>query len=110
MRRKTAPERLSRALQRIAVWCRAHRHDSLEAQRRALTWKLQGHYSYFGITGNSRSLGVFHYWARRLWRAWLDRRGAPHRLTWEVFARLTARYPLPLPVTVHSVYRRAAKP
>lgn len=110
VRRKTAPDRLSRSLHRISVWCRWHRHDPLEVQQQALSRKLRGHYGYFGITGNSWSLGAYYHWVTWIWRKWLDRRGAPKRLNWERFARLLARYPLPLPVTVHSVYRRAANP
>lgn len=110
VRRKTASDRLRRGLHRISDWCRWHRHDSLEDQRRALSRKLSGHYGYYGITGNSWSLGTYYHWVQQIWRKWLDRRGAPQRLTWARYSRLLRRYPLPLPVTVHSIYRRAANP
>jgi group II intron reverse transcriptase/maturase len=110
VRRKTAPDRLSRGLREIARWCRRHRHEPLEEQQRVLGRKLRGHYGYYGITGNSWSLAAFYHWAKRIWRKWLDRRGAKRRLTWEAFSRLLARYPLPRPITIHSRYCRAANP
>ncbi len=65
---------------------------------------------YYGITGNAHALVRFLHEARRLWRKWLDRRSWQARITWEKFARLCARYPLPQPSVVHSIYRRVATP
>jgi hypothetical protein len=98
------------ALREIGHWCRAHRHWPVAAQQAALWRKLQGHYAYYGITGNGRALGRFLFEVRRLWRQWLHRRSWRGRMTWETFARLAARYPLPQPRVVHSIYRRTATP
>ena len=93
--RKTAGARLSRALRRIGEWCRLNRHRSVLWQWEALGSKLRGHYGYYGITGNMRSVGLFRRQAERLWRKWLDRRSAKARMTWDRFARLLSRFPLP---------------
>lgn len=108
VKQKTAPDRFGRALRKVAQWCRQHRHDPLRRQHRALTRKLRGHDNYFGITGNGDRVSAFHYWVRRSWRKWLNRRGG-QPLNWEQYVRLLARYPLPGPQLVHSVCR-AAKP
>lgn len=110
VQRKTAKDRFTRSLRDIGHWCRAHRHWPVAAQQAALRRKLQGHYAYYGITGNGRALARFLYEVRRLWRKWLHRRSWHGRMTWEKFDRLTERYPLPQPRVVHSVYRRAATP
>lgn len=110
VQRKTAKASFSRALREIGRWCRVHRHWSLADQQAALSRKLQGHYAYYGITGNARALARFLCEVRRRWRKWLDRRSWRARMTWPTFVRLTARYPLPPPRVVHSVYRRAATP
>ena len=52
VKRKTAKDRLSRALKGIGQWCRNHRHWKLRDQQAALSRKLRGHYAYYGITGN----------------------------------------------------------
>lgn len=110
VQRKTAPERLSRALRQIGRWCRLHRHERLADQQRALNQKLRGHYSYYGVTGNARALARFHHEVERHWRKWLHRRSHATKMTWEHFKRLLRYYPLAPPRVVHSIYRRAAKP
>ncbi|MEK7730465.1 MAG: group II intron reverse transcriptase/maturase [Planctomycetota bacterium] len=95
VKRKTARTRLSRALQSIAQWCRRHRHESVRDQWKMLSSKLRGHYAYYGITGNARSLQLLGRWTERIWRKWLSRRSNQARMDWERFQRLLARYPLP---------------
>ena len=108
VKRKTAKDRFTRGLREIGRWCRVHRHWPVAAQRAVLHRKLKGHYAYYGITGNVRALARFLFETRRLWRKWLNRRSWHGRMTWETFARLSSRYPLPQARVVHSVYRRAA--
>jgi hypothetical protein len=108
--RKTARGRFTAALRRVAQWCKRFRHLPVAAQHQALSRKLQGHYAYFGITGNARALARFRYEVERRWRLWLSRRSRAAHLAWTAYARLLARYPLPPARVVHSIYRRAATP
>jgi group II intron reverse transcriptase/maturase len=110
IKRKTAKGRLSRALVSIAQWCRRNRHASVKEQHTKLVLKLRGHYAYYGITGNGRSLGSFFLYAKRAWRKWLNRRSNRACMDWVKFGRLLERYPLPPAVVVHSIYRRSASP
>ena len=110
VKRKTASSRLSRALQSIALWCRANRHLPVKEQQQILTQKLRGHFAYYGITGNFRSLAWFRFEVVRCWRKWLNRRNRERSLDWNIFNRLLERYPLPPARVVHSVYYRAASP
>ena len=105
VKQKTAKSRLTRSLKRIAEWCRDHRHDPLADQQRALGLKLRGHYSYFGLTGNLRSLEMFFLGVCLRWFKWLRRRSRKRDLSWDRFNRLLLRYGLPVPRVVHSVYR-----
>jgi RNA-directed DNA polymerase len=106
VQRKTSRSRFGRALHRVAEWCRQNRHRSVREQHKMLVAKVRGHYNYFGITGNSRALGRFWYEVKRVWKKWLGRRSGREQMTWERFALLVGRYPLPWPRVVHSVYRR----
>jgi group II intron reverse transcriptase/maturase len=110
VKRKTAQDRLRKALRRIADWCRGQRHLPLPEQQRILGMKLRGHYAYYGITGNAVCLRNFLHQVRRIWRYWLSRRSHHSRLSWTAFQRLVAKYSLPPSVVVHSVYRQAARP
>jgi hypothetical protein len=79
-------------------------------QAQALGKKLQGHYGYYGITGNSQSLARYYHEVCAVWRRWLDRRAQHRHMPWTRFHRLLERHPLPGPVCVHSLYRKEAKP
>jgi len=110
IKRKTARDRMSRALRAIGRWCRWNRHAPVAWQHEMLVRKLRGHYQYYGITGNSEALWRFRYEVRGRWRKWLNRRAAHHHMPWDRFARLLERYPLPRAIAVHSIYRRVANP
>lgn len=109
VKRKTMDSRLTRSVKAIAQWCRRHRHEPVAEQQRELSLKLRGHYGYYGITGNRRSLESFYYCVRRCWHKWLNRRSAKRDLNWDRFNRLLKRYALPLPRVVHSIYRVAGE-
>jgi len=110
VRRKTAKDRLSRAVRAVSKWCRRHRHLPVREQHRLLCRKLQGHFAYYGITGNAPALACFRWEVARVWRKWLNRRSQRARMRWDRFNRLLLRYPLPPPRVVHSIYRRVAIP
>ena len=107
VKRKTAKDRLNRALKITGCWCRANRHLSIGEQQKALDRKLKGHYSYYGITGNMLALQRFFERVKVVWRKWLHRRSQRARMTWQRFHLLLERYPLARPRVVHSVYARS---
>jgi group II intron reverse transcriptase/maturase len=107
VKRKTSRLRLRRTLRRIHDWCRAHRHDQIPQQHKALVQKLRGHYEYFGITGNAQALRIVWQAAQRRWHKWLSRRSQRAYIPWDRFKKLMAVFPLPRPFVKHSVYRPA---
>jgi group II intron reverse transcriptase/maturase len=98
VKRKTASFRLARAVSRIDTWCRMHRHDPVREQHRALASKLRGHYNYYGVSGNSRSLQAFLFLTTRTWFRWLRRRSR-ERPRWDWMNALMRIFPLPRPST-----------
>ncbi len=104
IKRRTEKSRFSRSLKRVAQWCKRNRHLALQEQFEHLQKKLRGHYAYYGITGNMRSLENFQYQVRRVWKKWLDRRSRKRSMTWEKFNQVLKRYPLSQPKIVHSCY------
>jgi len=95
VKRKTARDRLRRSLKAANEWCRIHRHQSLGDQQRALCRKLLGHYSYFGITGNSKRLQTFRFRVERIWRKWLCRRSQKAYISFARWEQMMERYALP---------------
>jgi group II intron reverse transcriptase/maturase len=108
VRRKTAKDRLSRALRVVEAWCRRHRHTPVRWQHEQLSSKLRGHYAYYGMTGNGRSMSSFRHHVERIWRKWLRRRSNT-KLPWARFSAFLQRDPLPPVRVVHSVYRHSAR-
>lgn len=101
VQRKTASKKLKESVQRVYRWCKEHRHDPIADQHRALCRKVTGHYGFYGITFNMRSLMRFFNQVKRAWRKWLNRRSRNNDMPWNRFNRLLERYPLPRPRIVH---------
>jgi hypothetical protein len=102
--RKTMKKRHARALRRVYLYCRRHRHDPIREQHGRLSSMLLGHFAYYGITGNSDCIRNFAHQVNRIWHKWLQRRSGMRTLTWEKFNRLLGRLPLPPPRIVHRYY------
>src|SRR4029077_6471861 len=108
IKRKTARGRLKRALNAMWEWCRKNRHEPITVQHQTLKQKLQGHFGYFGITGNYFSLQEFREAARKIWKQWLSRRRRDGFMSWTAFSRLEQRYAFPRARVVHSLLGGAA--
>jgi RNA-directed DNA polymerase len=103
VKRKTAADRLRRALRKIAQWCRLNRHLEIAVQHQKLCQKIRGHYAYYGITGNFYTLSEFLEHVTVLWQKWLSRRTRKSWLAWPAMRRLLACYPLPPAKIVHAL-------
>lgn len=94
---KTRTARLRRAITAVAEWCRRHRHLSVKDQHAGLTKRIGGHFNYFGVNGNLRSMRKLLHYVVRAWRKWLSRRGQRKPLNWTRFRGILQRFPLPAP-------------
>lgn len=108
IKRRTAASRFTRALRRVADWCRRHRHEPLRAQQQELNSKIRGHNEYYGIIGNSAALERFRWEVQRIWHKWLARR-SQQKMPWERFNQLLERFPL-WPRTTQRVLPLGANP
>ena len=81
-----------------------------------LKTKLTGHYQYYGVSGNSRSIEMFYRLTRKLAFKWLNRRSQRKSFDWKGFEKYLDRFGLPRPrVTCkfytlprdREIYRRA---
>jgi group II intron reverse transcriptase/maturase len=107
IRRKTAAKRLRRSLRAIGDWCRQNRHRGMFDQFKVLVRKLEGHYAYYGITGNGQCLEQVRTGTQKLWRKWLARRSRESKsMTWERMNRfLKETFLFPYARVVHSIFR-----
>jgi hypothetical protein len=76
--------------------------------RRTLAAKLEGHYRYYGVSGNGRSISRYEHWTRKIIYKWVNRRSRKLSYSWEEFERYLDRRPLPKPRIVHNFYYASA--
>jgi group II intron reverse transcriptase/maturase len=95
--RKTEKSRLRRTLVNLKELMRDIRHWSLKDQVGRLNQSLRGHYAYYGLAGNWRSLHKVYRFVERYWHKMLCSRSWAAKITWDVFHRLRDLFPLRRP-------------
>jgi RNA-directed DNA polymerase len=104
IKRKTKAKKLRAVMTAMWKWCKHNRHMPIKEQGKKLRQKLNGHYQYFGITGNSKLLDVYLRYTERAWWFWLGRRHRSGYITWKRFTEHhLVHFPLPRPRIVHNV-------
>ena len=92
VKRRTARKKLLGACRRIKEWIKENRPLPGRQFIKELNRRLQGHYQYYGIRGNSEALHRFYRWAKDCAFKWLNRRGGKKTsLTWGAFTRALER-------------------
>ena len=95
--RKTEKSRFRRSVQGIQSLMREIRHYSLREQVEKINQVLRGHYAYYGVGGNFKSLFKIHRFAERYWHKMLSSRSRKSCVTWERFQSLKQVFPLQRP-------------
>ena len=98
--RRTSRKRVQRKLGAIKIELRRRLHVPVPEAGKWLGSVLRGHYNYYGVPQNYRTLSNFRYWVSRLWWRTLRRRSQKTKLTWERMGRLVRRH-LPLARITH---------
>ncbi len=73
------------------------RHYSICDQVNEINQVLRGHYSYYGLGGNYKSLHKIYNFAERYWHKMLCSRSWKSYIPWEKFNLLKQVYPLQMP-------------
>jgi len=66
-----------------------------------LASKMRGHYAYYGVTDNSRSIAKYYLEVIILVHKWLNRRSQRKSMNWEGYEKYLEKFPLPKPRIVH---------
>jgi group II intron reverse transcriptase/maturase len=105
LRRKTSRKKFRKVCKEMNLWLREVRSRAkLKELWPILQAKLRGHYQYYGISGNRRSIERYQHVTRRLVFKWLNRRSQKASFNWESFTEYLKHYPLPEPRIVHNLY------
>lgn len=103
--RKTSKKRFRRSCVAMNRWLAEIRNKlPLKEWWKQLSAKVRGHYAYYGISDNSKSINAYHYRVTRMVYKWLNRRSQKKSMSWEGFEKYLKLYPLPKPQIVHRFY------
>ena len=105
VKRKTSAKKFRASLLRCKVWLQQNRTLPAVILMNLMRVKMLGHYRYYGVTDNSRTLNLFHYETRRLLYKWLNRRSQRKSFNFDKFDLFLARYPLPKPRIYVNIYK-----
>lgn len=92
--RKTEKTRFKRSIVKLQATLREIRHSSIKEQVAVINPVLRGHYNYYGMAGNSKSLNKFYYKIEKYWKKMLSSRCSKGYVTWEKFKAIKRTFPL----------------
>src|ERR1700746_280550 len=100
LQRKTRRDRMQTKLQEIKAELRRRMHQTIPDQGHWLRQVVTGHFAYYAVPTNSRSLSAFRHYVTDLWRRTLRRRSQKDGFTWERMTKLADDW-LPQPHILH---------
>lgn len=106
VKRKTQRKRKLRKLKELRLEARRRMHRPVAEQHEWLSAVLRGHFAYYGLPSNMRSMVSFAYEVRRLWLRALARR-SQRGMTWDRFNRLLQAFPLPMATVTRTMGDRS---
>jgi len=100
VRLKTAKKKYKLAVQSIKSWIKSSRSTIIRELMQTYKSKLQGHWNYYGVCGNSEMLQKFYWNANRIVFKWLNRRSQRKSFNWNGFSKVLVYYKIPRPKIV----------
>lgn len=103
--RKTSGKRFRRSMVAMNRWLATVRNTvPLKDLWKMLAARMRGHYAYYGVSDNSRSLNTYYYRVRRMAHKWLNRRSQRASMNWDNLCAYVKKFPLPEPRIIHQFY------
>ena len=89
---KSSVKKLKVKRQNLKEWARKNMHNPIDAIMTTLNRKLEGHYNYYGINGNYRSIKKFFTYAKYTMFRVFNRRSQKRHMKYEDFERIWKCY------------------
>jgi len=109
VKRSTNAKKFSGGLAALKEWLKKARSTPLRELIPILRGKLQGHWNYYGVIGNSKQTAAFAYHARWLVYKWLNRRSQRKSFTVTSFADAWQRWKIPMPRVIEKPWPQIAR-
>lgn len=105
MKVKTSRKKVIQASIRQNHWLKTHRNlKKLKEIWQIMALKLQGHYQYYGVSGNFHSIQRYYRSTLQLLYKWMNRRSQKKTWNWKQFWEYVTNYPLPKPTLTYAIY------
>ncbi len=105
LRVKTSRKRVNRSYMGMNLYLKNVRNlAKLERIWKMLALKLQGHYNYYGVSGNFESIKRYYTKTLNLTFKWLNRRSQKKSWDMDNFKKYLETYPLPKPKLTYAIY------
>jgi group II intron reverse transcriptase/maturase len=102
---KTSRKKLKRATVAMKDYLKKVRsHLKQEEIWKTIASKLNGHYNYYGVSGNFGSLKSFYSQTIKQTFKWMNRRSQKQSYNWNSFSKYLEKYPLPRPKLKYQIY------
>jgi group II intron reverse transcriptase/maturase len=95
--RRTSQKKLKIKRKKLKEWLESYMHVDVKETVKELNKKLQGHYQYYGISGNYKGIQKFYRYAELMYWKVLKRRSQKSRMTWARYEALTKENPMAKP-------------
>lgn len=93
----TSKKKLKQKCEAVKKWLHDRMHESIIITGESLKKKIVGHYAYYGINGNYKSLIKFYKYIKDTWFRVLRKRGQKHKIKYLDFLRIWNYINIPKP-------------
>lgn len=92
--RKTESNRVKRSMNKLRKMMKENMHLSIKEQAKRINQVLRGHYNYYGVAGNTKSIVRIYRFVIKHWRTVLSKRSWKGKLTWKKYSQLLQLFPI----------------
>lgn len=104
VKRRTSGKKQRVKIAKMKIWLKERMHKPLKETITSLNRKLVGHYNYYGITDNIKSIQKFYYAAVVELFKVLKRRTQKHNMNWDRYMKILKYMPIKVPRICVNVY------
>ena len=95
---RTSKKKFQAALAALLFWIKAERNKlGTAAIFNKLRQKLQGHWNYYGVSGNYEMLSIYYHQVCKIMFKWLNRRSQRKSCNWHGFSEMLKYFNIPRP-------------
>ena len=104
VKRKTARKKLKQKVKEFSIWIRKNRNKPLQEIMETVKKKLTGHYNYYGVTDNTKSIETYTFEVKKILFKWLNRRSQKKSYNCESYNKMLESFKLPMPRIKVNIY------